>query len=82
MRWRSTPPISWPTFAPCAASTRARVRPSAIELKAPLDVKVAVWEADLELLGARAPELPFLTELEAQLAGLRADRSAAQASAP
>lgn len=52
------------------------------QLKAPLDIKVAVWEADQELLVRETPELPFLTELEAQLAGLRADRSAAQASAP
>jgi len=51
-------------------------------LKAPLDVKVAVWEADLDLLGREAPDLPFLTELEDQLAGLRADRAgAAQAPA-
>jgi (p)ppGpp synthase/HD superfamily hydrolase len=47
------------------------------ELKAPLDVKVAVWEADLELLRREVPELAFLTELEGQLAGLRADRAAA-----
>jgi (p)ppGpp synthase/HD superfamily hydrolase len=47
------------------------------ELKAPLDVKVAVWEADLALLRREAPELAFLTELEGQLAGLRADRAAA-----
>ncbi len=44
------------------------------ELKAPLDVKVAVWEADLTLLAREVPDLPFLSELEAQLAGLRADR--------
>jgi (p)ppGpp synthase/HD superfamily hydrolase len=48
-----------------------------VELKAPLDVKVAVWEADLALLRREAPELAFLTELEGQLAGLRADRAAA-----
>jgi (p)ppGpp synthase/HD superfamily hydrolase len=47
------------------------------ELKAPLDVKVAVWEADVELLRREVPELAFLTELEDQLAGLRADRAAA-----
>jgi (p)ppGpp synthase/HD superfamily hydrolase len=50
------------------------------ELKAPLDVKVAVWEADLELLRREAPELAFLSELEDQLAGLRADREAAAAA--
>ncbi len=47
------------------------------ELKAPLDVKVAVWEADVELLRRETPELAFLSELEDQLAGLRADRAAA-----
>jgi (p)ppGpp synthase/HD superfamily hydrolase len=52
------------------------------QLKAPLDVKVAVWEADLDLLGREAPDLPFLSELEDQLAGLRADRAAAKISAP
>jgi (p)ppGpp synthase/HD superfamily hydrolase len=46
------------------------------ELKAPLDVKVAVWEADVELLRREGPELAFLSELEDQLAGLRADRAA------
>lgn len=50
---------------------------AAEELKAPLDVKVAVWEADVELLRREVPELAFLTELEDQLAGLRADRAAA-----
>jgi (p)ppGpp synthase/HD superfamily hydrolase len=44
------------------------------ELKAPLDVKVAVWEADLTLLAREVPDIPFRSELEAQLAGLRADR--------
>jgi (p)ppGpp synthase/HD superfamily hydrolase len=47
------------------------------ELKAPLDVKVAVWEADAALLRSACPNLPFLSELEEQLAGLRADRLAA-----
>jgi (p)ppGpp synthase/HD superfamily hydrolase len=46
----------------------------AAELKAPLDVKVAVWEADAELLRSACPDLAFLTELEGQLAGLRAER--------
>jgi (p)ppGpp synthase/HD superfamily hydrolase len=47
------------------------------ELKAPLDVKVAVWEADLAMLARETPDLPFLKELATQLAGLRAERSAA-----
>ncbi|HVC06490.1 MAG TPA: HD domain-containing protein [Solirubrobacterales bacterium] len=53
------------------------------ELKAPLEVKVAVWGADISMLAREAPSLPFLGELEAQLAGLRADRAAAaRAPAP
>jgi (p)ppGpp synthase/HD superfamily hydrolase len=47
------------------------------ELKAPLDVKVAVWEADLDLLARQDPELPFLAELEAELRLMKADRRAA-----
>jgi (p)ppGpp synthase/HD superfamily hydrolase len=45
-------------------------------LKAPLDVKVAIWEADLGLLSNATPGLPFLSDLEDQLAGLRSDRQA------
>ncbi len=44
------------------------------ELKAPLDVKVGIWEADLHLLSTAVPNLPFLNQLEDQLAGLRTDR--------
>jgi (p)ppGpp synthase/HD superfamily hydrolase len=47
------------------------------ELKAPLDAKVAVWEADVDLLRSVYPDLPFLAELEDQLRGLRQDRLAA-----
>jgi (p)ppGpp synthase/HD superfamily hydrolase len=47
------------------------------ELKVPLDFKVDAWTADLEMLRGRAPELPFLDELEAELTRLRADRAAA-----
>jgi (p)ppGpp synthase/HD superfamily hydrolase len=46
------------------------------ELKAPLDVKVAVWEADARMLREVYPDLPFLGELEDQLKGLREDRLA------
>jgi (p)ppGpp synthase/HD superfamily hydrolase len=49
----------------------------AAEFKVPLDLKMAIWEADLELLRRDAPRLPFLDELEAQLNGLRDDRHAA-----
>ena len=45
------------------------------EFKAPLDVKIDVWEADLGLLRDAVPDLPFLDELEAALKGLRADRA-------
>jgi (p)ppGpp synthase/HD superfamily hydrolase len=47
------------------------------ELKAPLDVKVAVWEADARMLRSAYPDLPFLGDLEDQLSRLRADRAAA-----
>jgi (p)ppGpp synthase/HD superfamily hydrolase len=47
------------------------------EFKVPLDLKVEVWEADLNLLRHDAPALPFLDELEAELSGLRDDRRAA-----
>jgi guanosine-3',5'-bis(diphosphate) 3'-pyrophosphohydrolase len=52
------------------------------EFKVPLDVKVAVWEADLDLLRDAAPGLPFLNDLEDQLEGLRSDRSAAAQTPP
>jgi len=42
------------------------------EFKVPLELKLEVWEADLELLREKAPELPFLEELEAELSRLRA----------
>jgi (p)ppGpp synthase/HD superfamily hydrolase len=47
------------------------------ELKVPLGEKVDAWSADLEMLRVRAPELPFLDELEVELTRLRADRAAA-----
>ena len=50
------------------------------EFKVPLDVKVAVWEADLDLLRDAAPGLPFLSDLGNQLTGLRADRAARPAT--
>lgn len=48
----------------------------ASEFKVPLDVKVAVWEADLALLREKAPGLPFLGPLEGELRALRAERGA------
>lgn len=47
------------------------------EFKVPLDLKMEIWEADLELLRRRAPELAFLDELERELTRLAADRAAA-----
>lgn len=49
----------------------------ATEFKVPLDLKVEIWEADLELLRRLAPELEFLDELDAELTRLAADRAAA-----
>ncbi|MBK5219661.1 MAG: HD domain-containing protein [Thermoleophilia bacterium] len=47
------------------------------ELKVPLDDKVDAWQADLEMLRKRAPELPFLDELDEELNLFREDRAAA-----
>jgi len=47
------------------------------EFKVPLELKLDVWEADLGLLREKAPELPFLDELEAELRALRASLEAA-----
>lgn len=42
------------------------------EFKVPLELKAEIWEADLALLREKAPELPFLDDLEAELSRLRA----------
>ncbi len=47
------------------------------EFRVPLELKLDVWEADLALLREKAPELPFLDELEAELSALRASLEAA-----
>ncbi|MGE0067343.1 MAG: HD domain-containing protein [Solirubrobacterales bacterium] len=47
------------------------------ELKVPLEFKIDAWQADLEMLRERAPELPYLDELESELGFIRADRAAA-----
>jgi len=47
------------------------------KLKAPLDIKVEVWDADVELLRSAYSDLAFLGELEEQLRGLQADRRSA-----
>jgi len=42
------------------------------EFKVPLELKTEIWEADLALLREKAPELPFLDDLETELTRLRA----------
>jgi (p)ppGpp synthase/HD superfamily hydrolase len=42
------------------------------EFKVPIEVKTEVWEADLELLREKAPEVPFLDELGIELNRFRA----------
>lgn len=42
------------------------------EFKVPLELKLEIWELDLALLREKAPELPFLDELEEELSRLRA----------
>jgi (p)ppGpp synthase/HD superfamily hydrolase len=46
------------------------------EFKVPIDLKAEIWEADLELLREKAPELPFLDSLEEELSGFRSLRAA------
>jgi (p)ppGpp synthase/HD superfamily hydrolase len=47
------------------------------EFKVPLELKLEIWEKDLELLREKAMELPFLDELEEELSRLRACLEAA-----
>jgi (p)ppGpp synthase/HD superfamily hydrolase len=49
--------------------------PAGEEFKAPLDVKEAIWRADLEMLRRRAPDLPFVEDLARELERLRAARA-------
>jgi guanosine-3',5'-bis(diphosphate) 3'-pyrophosphohydrolase len=42
------------------------------EFKVPLELKLEIWEKDLELLREKAPELAFLDDLEEELSRLRA----------
>jgi len=51
------------------------------EFKAPLDVKVAIWEADLEMLRGEPSAPAFLDDLAAELEQLRETRATATASA-
>lgn len=41
------------------------------EFKVPLELKTEIWEADRDLLREKAPELPFLDELDRALSALR-----------
>jgi len=47
------------------------------EFKVPLELKLEIWCADLDLLRERAAELGFLDRLEAELNRLREDRAGA-----
>jgi (p)ppGpp synthase/HD superfamily hydrolase len=42
------------------------------EFKVPLELKLEIWEKDLELLREKAPDLPYLDELAEELSRLRA----------
>lgn len=44
-------------------------------LKAPLDIRVQLWRDDLVMLTERAPEIPFLAELELELHEFGAQRA-------
>ncbi len=44
------------------------------ELKVPLDRKIYVWEADLDMLFDEAPDLPLVQELADEMVGLWGDR--------
>jgi len=46
------------------------------EFKVPVELKLEIWEEDLELLREKAPELPFLDDLEAELSRCRASLAA------
>ncbi|MDQ2629714.1 MAG: HD domain-containing protein [Actinomycetota bacterium] len=46
------------------------------EFKVPLELKLELWEEDLELLREKAPDLPFLDPLEEALKGLRSQLAA------
>jgi (p)ppGpp synthase/HD superfamily hydrolase len=42
------------------------------EFKIPVELKTEIWEADRDLLREKAPELPFLDELDEELSRFRA----------
>jgi len=52
-------------------------------MKAPtIDARLRTWEGDLEMLRRLEPPLPFLAELETELAALRAERDRTGAPSP
>jgi (p)ppGpp synthase/HD superfamily hydrolase len=52
------------------------------ELAVPLDLKIYIWEADLEMLFDEAPEMPLTDEFANEMVGLWGDRFRAARSAP
>jgi (p)ppGpp synthase/HD superfamily hydrolase len=52
------------------------------EFAAPLEVKERVWAGDLEMLRRRAPDLPFVDDLAAELELLRETRATSAGPAP
>ncbi len=55
--------------------------PAGEEFKAPLDVKEAIWQGDLEMLRREAPELPCVDALASELQKLREARAKTTQSA-
>jgi (p)ppGpp synthase/HD superfamily hydrolase len=53
----------------------------AVELPAPLEVRLRLWERDLAMLRRVAPELPFVEPFATELGQLRADRVFASSGA-
>jgi len=52
------------------------------ELQVPLDLKIYVWELDLEMLFDEAPKLPLTDQLADEMIGLWGDRHKASRSSP
>jgi guanosine-3',5'-bis(diphosphate) 3'-pyrophosphohydrolase len=50
---------------------------SAARFDAPLDVRVSLWQGDLEMLRRAAPEVPFLDQLAEEIESLRCERALA-----
>ncbi len=57
---------------PARPPTQAKATPCATNSRSRSSSRLEVWEADLALLREKAPELPFLDELETELSLLRA----------